>query len=393
MTHPVMLPPSRQPVETLPFTEQTHGGLFAAPWLVRPGDAEIRTVADLSRAFARQDRSPGEWNAALSYLLAVRVHCLTAAKASSATEARAEYQEALRACLTAINLLHHAEDGTPGDLAAWARGVHTLIRAQVALPDLAASEALAREAIIVLSQISDPLCSGAEADARAATRLAREPGELAHRLETLPSRTMDKVEYFRYRVETHEGLLNQRLLGIADAYRAGLGATLGWVAINVALMAALPLNGLWYPTVPWSLPMAAAVLILWWWTWDRPYRDGLRFFDWYRSRREKALAEFHATATDFPAPLNLYRDSIADLLRNARVDRDRLEAFYLFDLPARLDTLDATAVIADEGKGILSGEWMAELNDRAPWPLAHVLPVVPSMLPYATRIYYGRTAH
>lgn len=393
MMHPVMLPPTRQPAETLPFAEQTHGGLFAAPWLPRPSDAEIRTVADLARAFGRQDRSPSEWNAVLGYLLAVRAHCLSAARAATAAGARAEYQEALRGCLTAINLLHHAQEGTAGDLAAWARGVHTLIRAQLAMPDVQGCETLAREATVILSMISDPLCAGADADARSAARLAREPLEVALRLTSLPDRALDKVEYFRHRVEQQEGMLNQRLEALTDAHRTGMGATLGWAMLNLLLMGSLPLNGVWRPDVPWSLPLAACVLILWWWTWDRPYRHGLRFFDWYADRRRKALEEFRAAAAEFPAPLEQYQASMADMLREARADREQLSAFYLFDLPQSLDTLDMTAVIGNEGKSILTGEWMAELNDRAPWPLRHVLPVEPTMLPYAYRIWYGGAAH
>lgn len=384
-----LLPPTRRPLYTEPFVVLARGGLFAAPWLRRPTPDDLAAVREQSRTLAQNDLSPADLTAALSYLLAVRGHCVEAALATAPAEARSCYQEALRACQTALNLLHHAAGGTAGALASWAQGVHTLVRAQLAMPDLGQTESLAREAAVQLSLIDDPLCEGAEADAHAATLLARDPAELAMRLTDLPDRVADRVAYFRQRIDCKESELNHGLMAVTDAHTRSLVDSVGWGLLNLALMASLPLNGLWRPDIPWSLPLVVAVPMLWWWTWDKPYKQGLRFFDYLRCLKRDSLLAFHQAVEEFPDPHGQYRDSAAHALRQGQADRNRLRDFCLGGLPAEYDRVDEAAVMADEGNVLLTGQWMVELKDRAPWPLAEALPVDPSMLPWSTRIYYG----
>lgn len=390
----VMLPPIKSPLRMEPFAELTRRGLFAAQWMERPTLAEIEEVQDLSRNLAQHDTSPQELTAVLSYLVAVRGHCLLAAESQDAFRAKDHYQEALRSCRTALNLLHHATDGTPGALARWALGVHCLIQAQLAVPDMAETERLSREAMIHFAGCADePACAGAEADASAATRLAHEPANLARQLEDLPTRALDKLDYCKYRTDLAVSNLNACLGGIHQAYKTAFGHVLGWSLANILLMATLPLNGFFRPDIPWSMPPVLGVLALWWWTWDRKYREGLPLFDWIRLIRNRSIALFREAAEHLPNPGAEFSEGVTTLLREGREARDRLTAFCLFALPDKWETLDQTATIGAEGKGILEGDWYAEMDDHHPYTLVDLLPVDPTLLPHALRIFYGTSEH
>jgi hypothetical protein len=391
MTIPMTLPPSHQPVAVDPFLQYSQKGLFAAPWLGQPDPIELMAVQRLSRSLSHSPAAtaPDDWSPVMGHLLEVRACCLQAAQTANPLTARARYMEALQACETALNLLHDAMESTEGALANWALGVHTLIRAQLAMPDLNDSERLAREATEQLTRVEDPLCAGAAEDAHAATLLAREPLELTLRLAGLPSRMSDKIEYFRYMRDEAETMLNSQLERVVEAHTAAFRSVLIWTAINLVLMASLPLNGFLRPDIPWSAPLAIAVPILWWLTWDRPYREDMRFFDWIRWIRDQSLLQFHAAAKSVKNPGEQFRERAVDLLREARRDRERLAAFYLFAVPSQVDTVDDAARLADEGKEVLTGVWMIELDDTNPWPLDEALKVQPSMLPKGFRIYYG----
>jgi hypothetical protein len=385
-----MLPPIRSPLRTEPFAELTRPGLFAAPWMEHPSEAAVQAVQDMSRELAQHDISPNELTAVLSYLLAVRGHCLLAARQETAARVREHYQDALRACRTVTNLLHHATEGTPGALATWSTGVHSLIEAQLALPDLAASERLARDALVKLSCCTgEALCDGAEADAAAATRLAREPAELASQLEDLPTSALDKLDFFKYRTDYLVSMLNARLGGIHESYRRAFGDVLLWGLANLVMMASLPLNGFFRPDIPWSIPPVLGVLFLWWWTWDGTFRENLPFFVWVRWVRSQSISLFHEATEQLINPAAEYSSSMATMLRDGRTARDRLAAYCLFALPEKWETLDQAATIGTEGMEILAGDWLAEMDDHHPWPLAELLPVDPTMLPHALRIFHG----
>ncbi|HWI62677.1 MAG TPA: hypothetical protein VNT75_12600 [Symbiobacteriaceae bacterium] len=389
MSHPATLPPSHEPLETDPFLEYSHKGLFAAPWLERPDPLEIVATQRLSRSLARAPASSADWTPALSHLMEVRSHCLLAANDLDPIPARSHYGDALKACKVALNLLHHATEGAEGALATWALGVHTLIQAQLAMPDLAEAERLAREAAVQLSNLADPLCAGAEQDARAAALMAREPKELHRKLEGLMDRVGDKVEYFRFELDRQETLLNEHLANVVQSHATAFRAALIWGLINVALMATLPLNGRFFPSVPWSLPFAVAVPVFWWMTWDRPFRGNMRFFDWIRWLRVDSLRQFSEVARSLSGPAAQFRESATALLREARIDRELLAAYHLFTLPSAADTVDEAAALAEEGKAFLTGHWLLELRDARPWSLDDVLQVEPSMLPNGVRIFYG----
>ncbi|HYG60132.1 MAG TPA: hypothetical protein VD902_18855, partial [Symbiobacteriaceae bacterium] len=391
--HSATLTPSQLPLQLDPFLDLSHRGLFAAPWIDRPTPSEVFAVQKMTRTLSHSAVSTdaaGDLTPVLSLLLLIRSNCMLAAMTMDHADARHRYQEALKVCTTTLNLLHHETEGTPVAIAAWVRGVHTLIRAQLAMPDLAEVDGLARTAIIELDGNTDPICRGAEADAHAATMLAQEPAELGRELELLPDRVGDKLAYYRNQIDVQESLLNQRLSGIHATHQESLKLTLQWFALNAALMATLPLNGAWRPDIPWSVPFVIAVPVLWWWTWDKPFRDGMSFFDWMRWSRQGSIALFQAAARDLLHPADQYREAVTDLLRGARERRERIAAFFLFALPGRYDTVDEGVKAAAEGAEILSAGWMAEMSDSIPWLLDDLLPLDPSMLPRATRIYFGR---
>ncbi|HYF92835.1 MAG TPA: hypothetical protein VD969_11380 [Symbiobacteriaceae bacterium] len=393
MTYPAVLPPSQEPLAIDQYAQCYHKGLFAAPWLERPDPLEIVAAQQLSRSLAHAPAAPSDWTPAFSHLMEVRSHCLLAASALDPIPARHHYGDALKTCKVALNILHHATDGPEGALARWALGTHTLIQAQLAMPDLEESERLARHAIVMLSSIGDPLYAGAEQDAHAATRLAREPQELHWKMEGLCDRIGDKLAYYRFEIDRQEALLNQRLAGVVRAHSTALRSVLVWGLLNLALMASLPLNGQFAPDVPWSLPLAVAVPVLWWWTWDRPYRSGMRFFDWIRSIKADSLTQLTDAVANLISPARQFSESAADLLRQARLDREVLAAYHLFTLPSSADTVEDAAQLVEEGSSVLAGQWCIELNDSHPWPLDEVLAARPSRLPNGIRIYFGSGGH
>jgi len=357
MTLAAPLPASLLPVDMDAFLKRTEKGLFAAPWLERPDPLEILAVQRDARSLAHSPAPAGggsDWAPALGYLLDLRSHCLLAAAALDPIPARHHYQEALKAAQSALNVLHHATEGTPGALAAWALGVHRLILAQLAMPDLAETERLAREAIIILSGISDPLCIAAENDAHAATRLAQEPAELRTRLADLPDRISDQINYYRFADEQQIAGLQRAKLEVRRARFTATWTVALWCLLNLVLMATLPLNGWVAPEVPWSLPCAIAVPVLWWLTWDRPIRGSLRFFDWLRWLQFTAHDLLQKAEADLIDPPAAFRESSARLLREARIDRELLAGYYLFVLPSDADTVDMAATMVDDGRAILA---------------------------------------
>lgn len=388
MTYPTLLPPSHDPLELESFVEYSHSGLFAAPWLERPDPLAVVAAQRLSRSLAHAPASQNDWTPALSHLMEVRSHCLQAATALDPIPARQHYTDALRACTVALNILHHATEGPGGALATWALGVHTLIQAQLAVPDLAESERLARQATITLSGIGDPTFTGAEQDVCAATRLAREPLELRQKLRTLTDRVLDLAEYYRWELSRQETQLNERLTAVVQAHTTAFRSGLLWGLLNLALMAALPLNGPIAPRIPWSLPFALAVPVLWWLTWDRPYRNGLLFFDWIRSIKLESISQFSQTVRSLSSPAQLFREGAAAILREGRANRELMAAYYLFTLPSDVDMVDDAAQVADESKAVLTGEWCVELKDSHPWPLTEMVMTGLSTLPNGIRIYY-----
>lgn len=393
MSHPATLPPALLPQQLDPFVEQSHRGLFAAPWLDRPAPSEVFAVQRLTRTLSHTAVSTDTHDdlaPVLSLLLLIRSHCMLAAIATDSREARQHYSEALKVCMTTLNLLHHETEGTPLAIATWVQGVHSLIWAQLAVPNFAEVERLARMAMIQLSGVTDPVCRGAEADAHAATRLAHEPPELARALSDLPDRVAAKEEYYRYQLDQQESLLNQRLQGIHEAYTEAFKLAVGWGALNLTLMATLPLNGFWRPDIPWSVPFVILVPVLWWATWDRPFRAELRFFDWLRWSRQEAMALFLAAARERLTPAEHFREAVTEVLRQARAQRDQLAAFLLNALPPEFDRLDESATLAARGAEVLTGTWMAEMRDSKPWALDDLLPLDPPMVPNALRIYFGR---
>lgn len=354
MTGAATLPASQWPIEVDSFLKRTYKGLFAAPWLERPDPLEIMAVQRDARGMAHA-AAGSDWVPALGHLLDLRGHCLLAAAALDPLPARRHYREALTACQSALNILHHATDGTPGALAAWTLGVHRLILAQLAMPDLAETERMAREAMVILSGISDPLCSAAEYDAHAATRLAHEPAELRARLAALPERISDKISYYRFEGEQQIIRLERAQTAVRRAKVITTAAVGLWGLLNLALMATLPLNGWLAPEVPWSLPCALAVPLLWWFTWDRPVKGNLRFFDWVRWMKFTTLDRLQKAEADLIDPAEQFRESSARLLREARGDRELLAGYYLFILPSDVDTVDIAADLAADGKAILTG--------------------------------------
>lgn len=389
MTHPVALPPL-QPQWLDAFGAQSHAGLFTAPWLSTPTAAEIEKVQNLAAQLHQAATGPDDLTGVLGHLLEVRVDCLLASQTRDPVVARTWYDLALKACETALRHLHHAEEGTAGSLVRWVQGVHTLIQAQKSMPMVTEAERLARRALELLHDVHDPACSGADADASAALTLAREPGELDRRLSGLTDQVTDTIELYSEHISRQESLLNARLNGVRANHGRTFVAVVAWGALNIALMAALPLNGWLWPEVAWSLPFTVAVPFLWWWTWGRTFRDDLPFFGWVRKLRQESLAAFHEAAAVMPNPQAEFRRSVAALRVESARDRERMAAFCLFALPERYKETEEFATVAREGEERLSGTWMVELSDRHPWVLADALPVDPSMLPGATRIWYGK---
>lgn len=379
MANPVILPPV-QPLARDPFTDLTDQGLFAAPWIPWAPPREPLVSS-------HPDTTPH------GQMLSIRHHCLLAAAAHDTVNIRSHYDRALVACQRAIDSLQLGHSPLDSAMLAWVQGVHTLILAQVCLPDAETSHHLATQAWQRLSGIDQPVCGGARADARAALTLAREPAVLAERAVRLPQAVLALTEQTKAHVERHESVLNQRLAGVRERYQDAFTATMIWIMANLLLMVSVPLNGAFAPHLPWSLPFALAVPALWWGTWTLRYRDGLCFFDWYQVRKATALAHFHEAATLLPDPKSHYRLKAGERLAQGCRDHERLGQFYLLELPERLDTLAAAEEAAAKGNQVLDGAWTVEFSNRNALQLRDVLPVEPTMLPTAHRIWFGHASH
>ncbi len=374
------------------FTELSGHGLFAAPWTSTAAESltEARQMADV--LFHVSERE-GDLAALLGHLLSVRSHCLAAAKETAPITARTRYHAALIECQAALDHLHDAADGLRADLASWALGVHTLILAQRAMPDAAQSRELARRAAEQLQSVHDPLCAGAEADRIAALTLANEPRELAPRAESLPYRILDALNQAKYDIQLHENLMNLRLVDVREQYGSAFRSGLAWIAANLALLATLPLNAVYFTAIPWSLPFLLGLFAVWWRTYAVPYRDGLYFFSWFTWRKNQALERFCEAARTLPDAGAAFAKEALTLLSDGRRDRDRLNQFYLFALAPSADTMPEAEKIHRDGQDLLKGTWMVELDDRHPWLVADLLPEAPFMVPHGTRIWYGTSEH
>lgn len=389
VTDPLLLLPLRPAWVTL-FTEQTAPGLFAAIWLGKPADPDLAPLDELAISLLHGSGAQDELRPVLGHLLAVQKHCLRAARTSDPSAARSHYGAALASAESLMSRLHDATAGTARNLMRWVEGVHTLIQAQGALPDLERSKALALKAVAQLTDIGDPLCEGSRADCGAAVVLASEPSAVATALERLPMDVEARVHRAQEEIAKHESVLNHRLAGVHHAYDTTFKAVVVWGAINLALMATLPLNGAFFSQVAWSLPFMVAVPVLWWWTWSREFRDGFYFFEWVRETRDHYLALFHEAAAAVPDSRRQFQRSAHDLLMQARTDQERLRKFCLGELPPDLDTVAAAEMAIGRGDVSLAGEWQVVLDDRHPWKLTDMVPVKPTMAPHAIRVWYGQ---
>lgn len=377
-----------------PFTERTAKGLFSAPWLESPTDETIAAIHQLSESLVSAPTHPEDLSVALGYLLAVQSHCKQAARTREWRKSLEQYNHALRDCEIILSRLAHSKGGTPAALFAWAQGVHTLIRAQVAMVNQpTAARLMAYEGLHQLSGIVDPLCAGAQADALSAMLLVREPAELEARLAALPDEIRALADETTAEFDRKEGELNHALIMVHQHHEKALALASGWGLLNLLLLATLPLNGLYGTQMPWSLPFLVALPVLWYFTWGRPYENNLPFFDWLRHIRRESLQAFRQAAASLPQPDRFHNRAKA-LLRQGWQDQERLSTFYLHQLPDERETCWKAQAVADGVEQRLSsGTWMVELNDRAPWPLADVLPTEPSMIPGITRVRFGSSQH
>lgn len=381
--------PTRGDPIVMDFTFIAERGLFAAAWLEGTDPTELTQVEALWDRLTRPDDPAKAARSVRGGLLGVRTHCLRAAAAGEPATARSHYRRALDQCEELMQWLHHAEAGEEAALAEWTAGVHGLIRAQLAMPDIVQARELALAALDRLLGVQQPGYPGVLEDARAARTLAEEPGECATRLHDLPTRVLDGLNEARYRLESHVSVLNLRLANVREQHSRGFQATVAWGALNLALLATLPLNGIYYETVPWSLPFLLALPVVWWWTWSQPYRDGLRFFDWIRSASRRSLVEFKEAATAEPDWAALFAQMTDPLLERGRQDLLRLNALSLMPTPdavGRKHLLEAERTAA-RGRTILRSICMADMDDSHPVPVAELVPTEPSRLPHATRIY------
>lgn len=374
---------------TDPFATRTVHGLFSAPWTERPSTESIAQVEHLSEILRQTPHRRDDLCVVLGHLLAVSGHCQRAARARDPRTCRRHYQEALQECEAVLARLHDAKGGTPAALAAWALGVHSLIRAQVAMAtDPDAARLLAFEALNQLSGPTDPLAAGAEADALSAMILAREPVELTGRLARLPEAVREAVDHAEAEVSLAEARLNQAVLRVRRSHQEAMGWVVAWGALNLLLMAAAPVNSLYAPAVPWSLPFIFGLLLLWWATWARPFRGDLPFYAYVRLLRTDAIAELRSAAAALSNPRDELLNTVKPLLDAGQRDLERLSLFHLFQVPEEADTCWKARAIAEGATQRLTGEWMAEMIDRPPVQLAEVLPTDPSRVPAIIRIWF-----
>lgn len=377
-----------------PFAERTARGLFAAPWIETPSPEGIATVQQLSETLLQTPTRPDDMSVILGHLLAVHGHCQRAAASREPRAALRCYRDALRECEVTLSRLHNAKAGSPAALAAWALGVHTLIRAQMAMttdPDQARH--LAYEALHQLSGIADPLCDGAETDALYAMLLVREPADLESQQASLTDEVRSLVAKTEGEIQQREAAMNRALTTVQANHAKALSLALGWGLLNLLLLATGPLNAVYAPSSPWSLPFLLYLPLFWYQTWLRPFKDGLNFFDYLRALRRRSLNEFIAAASDLPDPKEQLFDALTPMLEQAQRDHDRLASFYLFKLPEHCDTCWKARATVEGAKERLNGEWMAEMIDKAPWPLAQVLPTDPTMIPTVSRVWFRQSQH
>lgn len=383
------LPTQASPVRHQPFTQRTGRGLFCAPWLEQPTADGIALVQHLSQTLMQTPAHQGDLSLVLGHLLAVRGHCEEAATAPDAGEACARYTEALHDCESALATLGSAPHGTAAALAQWTRGVHILIRAQMTMPtDAIAARTLAYEALHQLSGIADPLCAGAESDSLAAMLLVREPVELDVWLASLPDEVGEAARRVDADRDRFTGDVNHALMGLRQAQEQRLAWGLGWLAINLLLFATFPLNCIYASNVPWSLPFLLALPAIWWFTWARPFCDGLSFFAWLQWRWKLALDSFLTISAQLPALAEQLNQALEPLLEQGFRHRLRLQAFRLHQAPEP-DGVAVAETIAAGARQRCQGVWMAEFWDCPPAQVAEVIASDPAHLARATRIWYG----
>lgn len=372
-----------------PFAEWTAGGLFAAPWTDPPDGAAEVSTQDLSDFLNREPANGEDITFVLCHLLSVRTHCLRAAEAREYYTCRQAYAEALKACEAALFRLHGCAGETPAALTNWALGVHALIRAQITMPsDPAAARGLALSALSQLDGPHIPLAAGAEADARAAVRLARETAELEERLLGLCDQVRQAVDAAELGVERRLDALNRAVASMRQRHAEALAWAVGWGALNLLLMAAAPVNALLLPTVPWSIPFIVALPVLWWGTWARPFRNGLPFFGYVRQLRIASAAGVRAAAGGLWQPAERLEAELAPIMAAGEADYERLRRFCLFRPPEQFDTCWKARAIREGALMRLQGTWLADMIDQAARPLAEVLET-PERIPYITAVRFG----
>lgn len=372
MTNIVHPRPATCPHE--PFAQRTAGGLFAAPWTGRSPADEIASVESLSARLNQEPAHREDITLALGHLLAVRGHCQRAASALEHLTCRKHYAEALKECESALFRLHSCEGADAAALTAWAMGVHALIRAQLTLTeDPAAARALASEALARLSGPHTALTRGAEADALSALRLQRETAELENRLLQLPEDVRAVTDAAEQAAESQLQTLNLAVSELRRRFDQAFAWTVGWGALNLLLMAAAPLNALWLPTVPWSIPFIVLLPVLWWATWALPFRDGLPFFAAVRQLRVQAIADLREAAGDLTPPRERLAAELEPLLEFGAEAERRLRRFYLFRMPEQYETVWKARAIAEGALDRLRGAWIADMIDAPAAPLREVL--------------------
>lgn len=377
---------------TDPFAKRTVHGLFSAPWLERPCTESIAEVEQLSEALRQTPHRRDDLSVVLGHLLAVHGHCQRAARSRDPHTSRRHYHNALQECEAVLARLYNAKGGTPAALAAWALGVHTLIRAQVAMAtNPTEARMLAFEALNQLSGPADPLVAGAEADALSAIVLAREPAELTGRLANLPDQVRAAVDKTEQKLSLRAAALNRAVRAVRRSHQEAMAWVVGWGALNLTLMATGPINSFFAPSVPWSLPFLLGLLLLWWATWAVPFRKGLPFYAYVRMLRTESIGGLRAAAGALPDPRPEVESAVRPLLEAGQRDHERLSLFHLYHVPAEADTCWKARAIAEGATERLSGEWMAEMIDRPPVPLAEVLPTEPSRIPGIIRVWFGPT--
>ena len=372
MTKVIHPRPATSPHE--PFAQRTAGGLFAAPWTGRAPADEIARVEDLSARLNQEPAHREDITLALGHLLAVRGHCQRAASALDHLTCRQHYADALKECESALFRLHSCEGADAAALTGSALGVHALIRAQMTFAeDPAAAHGLASEALGRLSGPQSALTLGAEADALSALRLQRETAELENRLLRLPDDVRTVTDAAEQAAENRLHALNLAVTALRRRYSQAFAWVVAWGALNLLLMAAAPLNALWLPAVPWSIPFIVLLPVLWWATWALPFRNGMPFFGFVRQLRLGAIADLCEAAGDLTPPRERLAAELEPLLTAGAEAEQRLRQFCLFRMPEQYETVWKARAIAEGALERLRGAWMADMIDAPAAPLRDVI--------------------